>query len=218
MRDSLTVYASSFTFLLFGLYAQNSSRYKKILRSSFSEQKLLSLIDIAYPREFLLSDRIVRSFVSPFGKTMRIEDVSPQLVTSVKGSDGRIMVKSSGNFRDIAGALLSEYPLSEPFRTRNGRVSLAETDINPAFFFRHPYRFVSGAYICPQVPIFPRGKHSVIFNAGHGKNRAFPAEKWIFDDNIIIDVDEKSCTVKKVLSGLKNEWESALSRLTKPRF
>jgi CRP-like cAMP-binding protein len=218
MRDSLTIYASSFAFLLFGLYAQDRGRYKKILRSSFSERKLLSIIDVVYPREYLLSDRIVRSFVSQFGKTMRLEDIHPQMVTAVRGSDGRIMVKSSGNFRDIAGALLSEYLLSESYRTRSGKISLPETDINPAFFFRRPYRFLSGAYLNPHAPILPRGKHRVIFQAGYGKDRAFPVEKWIFDDNIIIDVDDKSCTVKKILLGLKDEWESALSRLSKPRF
>jgi hypothetical protein len=218
MRGSLTIYASSFAFLLFGLYAQNSDRYKKILHSSFSERSLLSLIDVAYPRDFLLSDRALRSFVSLFGKTMRIEDVTPQIVTAVKGTDGRIMVKSSGDFRDIAGGLLSEYPLSEPYRIRGGRISMPETDINPAFFFRHPYSFLSGAYLNPHSPIFPRGKQNVIFHAGYGKNRAFPAEKWIFDENIIIDVDDKICTIKKVFSELKDEWESALSRLSKPRF
>jgi hypothetical protein len=211
--DACAVYASSFAFALFAFYFNGKREYKKNIRSLFSDNALLSLLDIRYPGEYLLSDKSLTSLTSRLKRNLRLEDIDTEIFTSFStaGFNG---VTSSGSVRDLTGTVLAEYPYTAPLRLNGLRANALERAIHPAYFMMRGFEKIIRIRLCPENPVYPKNRSHYLFKSGLGADISREQQKWIADENIVIDVDAGKCNIKGMLSGLNDVWEPVIAPLS----
>jgi hypothetical protein len=208
--DACAVYASSFAFTLLAFYFNNPREYRKNIRSLFSDNALLSLLDVRYPGEHLLSDRSLKSLASRLKRTLRLEDLSAEIFTAFS-SAGFNGVTSSGSLRDLAGTVLAEAPYTAPYRLNGIRANALSKALHPSFFMMRGFERIISIRLCPQNPVYPKNRSLYLFRSGLGADISRERQKWTADENIVIDVDAAKCNIKGMLTGLNDVWEPVIA-------
>lgn len=204
-----SLYAPSYALHLCALYHHNPALYVKNLKKIFKDPVLLSMLDIRFPGECLLSNRALRSFSSSYPSGAFLEESGLDVFTSFSNNKTRF-VSSCGSFRDFSAAVLCESPFFEPFKSRNGVFTLSADNgcLHPSFFLSRGFGSVMPVRISSKGQIYPRGGAEYLFLSGLGRDISPEKKKWISGGNIIIDAETVKCNIKSTVFDLYNRWES----------
>jgi hypothetical protein len=207
-NDNLALYAPSYALHLCTLYHQNPSLYMKNIKKLFKDATLLSMLDIRFPGECLLSNKSLRSFSSAYSAGSFLEESGLEISTSFFDGGSRT-VSSCGSCRDFSAAVLCEKPFFEPFKTRKGGFSLSSDDgsLHPSFFLSRGFDRVIPVRIVSGGTVYPRGGAEYLFLAGLGRDVSPDRKKWISGDNIIIDAETLKCNIKRTVFDVYNRWD-----------
>jgi hypothetical protein len=208
-EQNYAIYVPSYALHLCALYKQNPVLYVKNLKKTFRDSTLLSMLDIRFPGECLLSNKAVRSFSSAYQSGSFLEESGIDVLTSF--SDGGMRsVSSCGSYRDIASAVLCEKPFYNPFKTRNGGFTLSADDgsLHPSFFLSRGYDSVTSVRMSTKGLIYPRGGAEYLFLSGLGRDISTLRKKWISGKNILIDAETVKCNIKSTVFDVYNRWDS----------
>jgi hypothetical protein len=210
--DSYAVYASSYAFALLSFYFNGPREYKKNIRSLFSDNSLMTLLDVRYPGEFLLSDRSLKSLASKLNRNLRLEDIPAEIFTAFSSADFN-GVTSSGSVRDLCGTVLAEVPYTAPFRLNGIKANALAQSLHPAYFMMRGFEKIISVRLLSENSVYPKNRSHYLFKSGLGADLSRERQKWIFDQNIVIDVDAAKCNIKGMLTGLNDVWEPVIASL-----
>ncbi|MCX8123081.1 MAG: hypothetical protein N3F66_02830 [Spirochaetes bacterium] len=118
MPDILYTTGIPYAVLIAYLHTNSLKEYKKLLLHYFSDDKLHSLLDVAFPDKYLFKNDPLRSFSSSVCNTGRLEYYSSVPYTTLISGAG-VRMFSTGEVCDIAAASIAFQPMFEGVTIRD---------------------------------------------------------------------------------------------------
>jgi hypothetical protein len=210
LSSQTIIYAHSFGLaLITALFCNGAGKYKDTARSLFREEKIEALIEYSYPGNILFKNDPVKKWASQISGLRNMENISHELCCSLADEDGSRKMFGNGMMRDcIAGSLIPS-SLCDGILI-NGKKYYGGDPYNGSFFYRHPLGRTSCYRIIYNGGLTDNRRIGSAEKTGFGLAQDENAEKWIYDDNIIIDVNHKRYSIKKILTETAEKWEAVI--------
>ncbi|HEY1405617.1 MAG TPA: hypothetical protein VF857_03320 [Spirochaetota bacterium] len=211
LKNGSIMYANSFAFaLLSSMFCGAAKDFISRVRSSFREEKIDSLVEYTYPGNHLIKSEPIVRWAAEISGLMRLEHLPSTLSTSVVDGNNVRTMSSTGLIRDRIASTMSPVPLCSFVKTAGG-LRGSGVPINGSYFFRHPVGKAVFYAVNNDGEEFSGRRIESALKFGFAASRTQDGEKWLYDKNIIIDVNLKRFNIKKIISDTEKLWESSLS-------
>jgi hypothetical protein len=211
LESGATIYAHSFAIAFIAAMMKNGSKeYSSIVKNLFREEKIEALIKYSYPGKALIRKEPIVSWANSIVSTLYMDQFKSRIFSSLIDVREQKKIIGYGLIRDVIAGSFLDHPSAGKVKIQSGIYGGGEP-LSGGFFFRHPVgNSISFSVNNLGIDIQNRRIHDAI-KMGLGVNRDTGVEKWLYDRNIIIDVDLKRYNIKKILASTSQLWEKALS-------
>lgn len=210
LKNGNTIKCHSFAYPLIALYLDaTESEYLSKVRKLFREEKIETLIQYTYPGDSLIKNEPLLRWASEITGMTRMEDTISRIFTSLQDETGKMKIMSEGLLREIIASSMCSVPPCSFVKTSVG-LRGACSPVTDSYMFRHPFgKSISYSIKGGDDIANKRIKTAVRF--GFLQSVESSGEKWMYDRNIVIDVNDIRFNIKGLIKESGKLWSAAIS-------